>query len=525
MSQSVVPQQSALVVDPRVHFQDSNLYLIAKGAQEVSYQRFTSNSSTSTSSQAFQCNPPSAQVGIDRRVMVRHYVQWTFTGADQGSALLELGSNDAPQSYPISRCLDSISMQINQGQVTQNYGDYISAQLRYKNPRDVMQDGLLSLCPSMMDQFQELSDWTTLGSGRNPLAAYGEVDSQASRGAFPVTVVSNTNTSAVVRAVITEPLFMSPFTWDADEHMALAGVSSMQLTLNYSDLSKTWSHSSAGKTISTLSVAFYQAPEILFTYLTPDPAVRQEAIPRSLSYPYFNTTRYPQPGVSLAAAASSQVTFNNIQLQSIPSAIYIFARQQNADLTYTSSDSFLGITQVQLTFNNKQNMLSNATQQDLYHIARKNGCELSWPQWSKYVGSVLKLVPGEDFGLGAGMAPGLVGSFNLLATVTFENTGSQTKTFTPYLCVVQDGVFSVMDGQSISQIAGALTQRDILDAPMRPGVGYHEFRDLGYLGGSLHSAGGLASAGLGSAGALSSAGAKRGAGIMSRSDLVKMRDY
>ncbi len=161
-------------------------------------------------------------------------------------------------------------------------------------------------------------------------------------------------------------------------------------------------------------------PQLLFRYSTPN---ELQAIPQSLTYPYYVVDRYPYDfGATIAAGASSTLVSNNIQLKSIPERIYVVARNNNttmlADPYHT--DTFMAITGIRVNWNNYSGLLSNATQADLYRMSQKAGCSLSWQQWSglgMYVsgsnttqlagpGSVLCICMGDDIGLSDTEAPG-----------------------------------------------------------------------------------------------------------------------
>lgn len=132
-------------------------------------------------------------------------------------------------------------------------------------------------------------------------------------------------------------------------------------------------------TLSAVSVNFSN-PVLLFKYITPSLLQR---LPRSISYPYFSVDRYPTTSnISFAPNSSQILQSNNIQLKSIPRKIYIFARRQNMDETFSTTDTYFAINNISLNWNNESGLLSSATQQDLYNISKKNGVNLSWSQWA-----------------------------------------------------------------------------------------------------------------------------------------------
>jgi hypothetical protein len=183
-----------------------------------------------------------------------------------------------------------------------------------------------------------------------------------------------------------------------------------------------------------------------------------------VSYPYNDITSYPQPVVNLSSGSSTQIVSQNIQFGSVPSAIYIFAREQNSDLNWNKPDTFANISNVQITFDNKSNILSDATEQDLFLLGLKNGLNQSFVQWSKYQGSVLKVNPTVDFGLG-NLAAGVQGSYNFSVRTTIKNVSNRTINYTLYIVAVQDGVLTLSNRSTVETI-GDLTMGDVLSAPV-----------------------------------------------------------
>ena len=68
--------------------------------------------------------------------------------------------------------------------------------------------------------------------------------------------------------------------------------------------------------------------------------------------------------------------------------------QRLADRTFTSSDTFFALQNINLTWQGKSGLLANAQPVDLFHIAKRNGTNLSYDQFVNYCGGVLKLIPG-----------------------------------------------------------------------------------------------------------------------------------
>jgi hypothetical protein len=187
--------------------------------------------------------------------------------------------------------------------------------------------------------------------------------------------------------------------------------------------------------------------------------------------------------------------------------MYIYARQQNQYLSYYSTDTFMAINNISLNWNNRQGLLSSATQQDLYKISVKNGYSGSWEEWSGYTytpfvvnsgvtpneptyigtsGSVLCLEFGTDIGLRDTEAPGMLGTYQLQINVNCTNTNQLSTLPIPpgmnslgeslipslYIVIISEGIFTIENNRSIAQI-GVISKEDILNSQQMPHINYN----------------------------------------------------
>ncbi len=480
------------VLDPVTDINQNRVYCLLSGGSEVTWKPNVSTSFSQSSAQ-WSAPPPSPAIIIDRKVYMAVPVTINFTGTNPiAGPLLQTGV-DAFRAYPLQSIMNTLSVTINNTTVTQNISDTTPYLLRYHNPV-CERNTEHSLSPSMMDQSQNYVD--LMGGIRNPLAGYADSASGADecRGAFPLVSLVNPsqaigNQSASLQAILTEPLMISPMCFESGMEQGFIGVQTFTVNATWvSNLSRLWSHmvlplAQNPVTNFTVTVTLGQ-PTLYFKYITPK---QLTAIPRSCTYPYFVVDRYPTNVGAVASGAVSQVSSSNIQLNSIPRKLYIFARKQNSDLTFLDTDTFLGITQISVNWNNRSGLLSAASQQDLYNISRKNGVNLSWQQWSGgpfptmygasqlygSVGSMLCLEFGTDIGLSDLECPGELGTFQLQVNVTIKNINpSQAITPTLYMVVVSEGIFTIEENRSIAQI-GIMSKEDVLNAQQMKQVDYN----------------------------------------------------
>jgi hypothetical protein len=456
------------VYDPRVRLNTERVFTIEKGAGSTVYKREITQS-YSDSAINFTINVPSNTTIVDRHMKLRIPIQFTFaTSGAQASAILQLDQGmNAPRAYPLSSVMNTISMTLNNGTFTYPINQTIQGLLRYHTKQE---DNFkwYSASPSMPDQSQLYSDLT--GSSRNPLNGYGDSEAYLdARGAFPMTVVSNTTSAAVVRCDFCEDIYLSPLLFGDDEGCGFIGIQNLEFSIQLGDLTRAWSHNSDGYTFSAFTATIYDSPSLEVCYMTP-PLDMQ--IPKSVPYSWANVLNFQTAVGSQTSLATFTTTNNNIQLKSIPKLIYLFAQRRSQDQTYLTTDTFANLSNVSIDFDNKSGLLGSASEVELYQIALKNGVNISWPQWHGSgdqsapigIGSVLCLKPEEDLSLSPLQAPSIAGkTYNFQVTATFKNLSSAAVNYTFFIVCVFDGMI-VVDNQTVFQQSEVLSENDILNA-------------------------------------------------------------
>ncbi len=498
MSVSVEQLRVQRVIDPRTDANSPNdrIYNVFEGAADISYQNLSQDGGVSATSLTWTLNPPSPNVFVNRRVMVSMRNRLTFTGTSAGAGIPLIqaaglpsapGINpglqfyDAPRAYPIAKSFQTVQFSLGNDRLSQNLGQYWGGMNRYNNDVET-QDLWHSMTPTMLDQSQSYSDLN--GFARDPLRGYGDNPFQCPRGGFTGALITRNDSTgapgdiAVVELYATEMIDLSPFLFERGrQDVGFIGVQNQSMTVTLGGkgtgvlsglAASLWSHSSLGSVLSAINVEVLTA-QVKVSYLTPDQVME---IPRSMNYNYSEITYYPTTiNAPVLANAQTVITMNNIQLQSIPSRILFWIAPQDASYSISSTDTYYGIEAINVSFDNRDSLLSNATQEDLYQIAVKNKCNLSWRQFTRDVGSVLALDFGEDIPLRATQAPGLRGTFNLRLTVTCRNLAAAASTPTLSVVSVAEGVLSIIN-QNVIRNIGVLTQQDVLNSKQTPGKTY-----------------------------------------------------
>ena len=418
-------------------------HLIKQGGSRVTQQVFASNSWGSVGAPITQAswnvNPPSTQTLVDRDIRIKCYLTVTV------DAPLQLGTNDALRAFPLSSITDVITCQINGETLSQNTSDINNAMLTLNN---TVQDrcGAISTAPSMPDQYQQYSDWTIYGSGRNPLADYGENSAEMSRGGFPVTVAAG---GLSFTCEVTEPLFLSPFTSGQSDEEAFCNINQLNVSLRFVQLiNRVLCHSTAGNPITTVAVSFYQAPELLINYITPQIT---QPLPTVQTVSYSKLQQYIKPVNGFVQGTSQTVISDSIKLSMIPSAMYLFVRHARSASNYLVSDSYAKLSNVNVLWNNQSGLLATASDQELYSITHRTGSNLSWAQYSKYRGSVFAVEFGEDIGLQANECAGVSGQYTLQVQATAKCLGG-TADYEFFVVFDMPGTTSVFENGCRSSI-------------------------------------------------------------------------
>ncbi|HMG17001.1 MAG TPA: hypothetical protein VK590_16200, partial [Saprospiraceae bacterium] len=513
MSLSFQPLVPVCVKDPRVMLEQQRTYAVLKSGSQTSWKQYTTTS-ISNSSLQFSCPPPSGSVIVDRKMYLYLPVRLIFTGIPPLGQSILMPNRDAPRAFPVSSSIDTLQASINNQSVSINIADIVQALLHYNTDND-LKNLDYSMTPSYQDQTQNYGDGF-LGT-RNPLGLYSQNGdgTQAARGSFPYTIVSNpvqvgaALLTSVVDIVFCEPLFLSPFYWGKSNECGFYNVNTMDFNITFLSqaANRMWSHDDNGGTNVILSTSYIfgglaggptsstpggNMPLMLFQYITPQ---ETQIIPTNapITYSYFDILRFPSD--LPAAPSGSLITYqsNNIQLNSIPRRMYVFIRERNQDLFSNPShtDSFFQISNVSIQFQNKNGLLASAGINQLYQMSVKNHCKMSWNQWSGgpcfendlitrvgTIGSVVCIEFATDIGLDALQAPGVLSQSMVQVQVNATNISGHTINPTLYIVPIMEGTFTIQGLGQASTNVGVITAKDILDCQDQPGVSYADVENV-----------------------------------------------
>jgi hypothetical protein len=144
---------------------------------------------------------------------------------------------------------------------------------------------------------------------------------------------------------------------------------------------------------------------------------------------------------------------------------------------------FFPITNINVQFGEKQGLLGQASQYQLWSISKKNGSNVDYPRWTgapvnssmgtygNYSGGVLILNTAQDLGLPTSTCAGMVYPSNFTANITVTN---QTGYNYPSGCILRvvaltDGWIQTAGAGNVDIHVGSIT-RDMLKASTMPEI-------------------------------------------------------
>lgn len=490
MSLNAVPLHVVPAIDEVLNIQSERFFSVYDGGTESSYIPFYSQN-VNNGTISINCNPPDEKTIIDPQMYVKVDYDAVFTGTSVGgSNLLQPGVYDAPRAFPIASTTTTLDAKLNGTSINTQLNEYFHAIMR---TGDYLRNFDLdfSTTTSQLDQYQDYGQWQQYGQARNPMALYGENATQQTRGALlnPVTGAFNlaynsttgpnnyykvnTPTAAEVVFSSVEPIFLSPFYHNKSGFSA----KTLQLTWTFSDLKRIWSHAPqnlaavppVNSSVLTSVNVNITGLTVFIRFITPKDLMK---IPATVTYPYHEILVLPSTNLtSLAPNQTASISMNAVNLQAVPKRLLIQVRRRDQEyltgaLNYQYSDTSAVITNITLNWANNQGKLSSATIYDLYTISRRNNCNLSFDQWSNFVGSVLPIDIGKNVGLNQLDSAGKLSNPQLSMTVQYVNTHpTDTIFFSLMVYVIYEGTFCIHNG-SVTKNISVLNSQDVLDASL-----------------------------------------------------------
>lgn len=358
-------------------------------------------------------------------------------------------------SFPLSRCAANIHVTLNGTGIDSQPQQYIRAKERYWN-QERLDRSYANVCPvkKCWMASERARNYLTGTVGQNSMSGFpyrknlteaftpygSQNDDCRLPGSNLYVRLQSSNRTATLTATYRwrEPIFCTPFASRYDETWGkpIYGLTSLDIAYTLQGLQNMFTiNKQPLSTIESVQVDILDAT-LRYQVLTTPP---EFPIPSSITLPYRRMVPYATP-VQLQVKPGSVNHFMSgvYTLNQVPNAIWVYVGPKLSDLQTAPSDYYPGsaptegpgksysynklfapIANISINCANTTRILANATVEDLYRIAKTNGCEDSFSSWGRLslnnsmydlpdpaestdlvfnpgAGSCLRLIPGVD---------------------------------------------------------------------------------------------------------------------------------
>jgi hypothetical protein len=496
---------TSLIKDSRLMVKDTINYGVVKGGETITHQR-NNVVAASTTSLVFNVQVPSLQTVIDRRVMLGADITLKISGttANNTTYLVNYGTTDALAPFPFHQMMATMTSTLNSSSVSVNVPDILAPFLKLHDKRQLNKYN--SSTTTLTDIFSRYSDATTLNS--NPLGSAANFDYDdafrpngawelldwgptSNMGKIPQPIGTPTaSQDFYVKFHVDEPLlFLSPFTYTTESNtQGMYGIQNMNFQFQLQGATRAWrSTGPANKTVSLVAV---DGAYLDFIFINGHPS---DLLPSKNIVPYLEYPRYISGGQNLAAQAAvppvigaitpeAVWTSQALTLNVVPDKLVIYARSRSTASSCLNADKFLGIKNVNISFNNSSGILASAEQRALWSMSHENGSNQSWEEFRGFiskapvtgagvvstlptVGSIVVLTMGKDIQLVQDyISAGSIGNYSLQVKCNVYNPeGTAVPDGELVIVAINSGIVVLEQGVS-SIFTGILTKEDVLKA-------------------------------------------------------------
>ena len=468
--------EKVLVIDPVTNVEETykTKEVVYKSNVNTSLYRYDADSQSITNIIFNNITPPSLNTIINRCLKLKYTLYVTVTGlqAGAGSVLPTLKANAYNNSgigtagakiagpygifladSPLQSSSTAIELRINGSSTSISPNDYIQLYSHMASKDDL--NMFSTTYPHQKDNMAVYQlPATDANNFRAPYQTFNintDLQSNAS-SVWKYTGSDNVGNDNYTVDVI-EDLYLSPMVWGelANKCSGLSNINNLTLNVRIADLrravrcqSNTAYAYTAGATQDITAIAVNFGPtggknaELELQYITPDPVLAAK-MPSVLAYDYDYIQSFLSNPSAGTIGASTQVTLQSVRLPSIPKRIYVYAKPKKSVVQAppyinTVPDFFLPITELQITFNNRINLLAQDIAQTLYNKSVANGLKDSFYEWQYGCGSIMIIDVAKDLGLEADECVGQANKYSTLqirVTVSNSNLAFQGVTAGP----------------------------------------------------------------------------------------------
>ena len=524
------------VYAPEVDLATPKQYIAYQGAKDVSYQPVKANTFTG-SQMAFTVYVPSLNTVVDRKMMIKYRVQHVITKTGAPAApITALGwaTTFGVRQLPLHSSSSSVSCDFGGAKMTWNARQQCHAfsllnQTEFSRRKFggvLMPDQLPRPLNGVearnqfahyesnnleetrnLDNFVKSVEYFNAAGQRLAVNGikfvYPDDDIDWGPPGFNPADPATDVYRIVTTFEIYEPFFISPFVLD-ERVPGLCGINQLNINFNISDLRLCFQGQvnvtpalDATYSMSVVPVAdsavilpcFYTMPSTYTPHITSNVYCTYDCSSMTTMTPPI------PPQLVTNDLVTTQITTSYTTFRQHPKYIVIYAKPTENDEIYAGApdreifatyNSFLRITQAQISYNNRNGLLSGADEFSLYSISLKNGLNQTFAQWRGCQGSVLVLTP-LDLGIDD-EAIGVKGKFSFQAQLHLaRQVESRPVGAIPYEVVVvpvyDEILYTNMEGLLVRG-DGNINASKLLSAPIEHG-GFAKYNASGLYGGGF----------------------------------------
>lgn len=467
--------QKYVVTDPRVELEQSKYqnWYVTKGPAAVNTYN-VSTTQFSNSNLNFQIVLPSQNNCLMDRssVIIKMPIRITMNGPGTGAGNIFNPLYEGLRANCLEKITSTLTFTMGGSSIVYQPFEQSLFMEHYSEKNDKQ------IVPTYIDNSQAYSD--TNGTILSPFAIF--FDNHESRSSYPVTVISNNTTDAVIDYTLYWNLGgYPPFTFDENA----LGINLFPLNIEFlfiSALQRIWSRSTSHpQALTSLSVtlgtnASFSYPEISYQTFILDTT---DVILPSLSYPFHNVYVYKQQTSTAIGAGSYTATINNIVLPTLPARIYIGVKssanylQSSTANSIETPDVFQLITNVKITLGGNNTLMSNMKVHQLYDMCIDNGYNGSYLDWvgrnginATGSGSVMCIIPEKDLTTMNLFLAGKSDQINYQAEIAYDVISTVAKTYEIVTLIVYDGVQTVVNNDSKLDFIPIKNTNELLQSPI-----------------------------------------------------------
>ena len=470
-------------LDPRINVDASNKEFIVDVAGNQVTAKVEPAQSYSNSQINFNITPSSPNTVIDRGFFVEVRMKYNFTGrANTNTDKTFQKDLFAPRGF--SYGIQSANLTINGLSISQEVQQIVHAQAHFNDKTEYVRGQTLSPTFHCVDGYQSYDQPSASSSLMHPLRSYNSsTRAEFGKGSYKMEITDNSIETGEVLVTYYEYMSLSPAIYNNRKCPGLTNVTSLQLSLNLSNLERTFGLGQVGDPVADtkyptgVTAVIVDIPKCHYTEISMPVYIES---PPVVTYSYTDIQRQESGLTAIADGATAILNSNSYQLNTVPHSVIIFAKEQYSDITskanlqsvrklLSTPDCYGTIEKLEIKYNN-QILMSSASQSQLWQMSSRNGLDMSFVEFCgltqeanasattgrnvALVGSLVCLNFGSDLAAAdPTMVPGTSINSNFQVSATVKNQSGFNKNYVLQILYVYDGILSVSPGSAYKYVS------------------------------------------------------------------------